>query len=54
MSRLKDKMAAVLYKIRNPEEDSPEFRHELGFKRLLFLAPFVISALIFFLLSLQS
>jgi hypothetical protein len=52
MSKFKDKMAAALYKIRNPEEDPPQFRRELGFKRFLFLAPFIIAALIFFLLSL--
>lgn len=55
MGNLKEKWSAVLYKIRNPEYDEheSEFRRELGAKRLLFLAPFIIAAVVFFLLSLK-
>ena len=53
MNRLKEKLKATLERIRNPEEDDRKFRQELGFKRLLILAPFIIAAIIFFLLSLE-
>jgi hypothetical protein len=55
MGNLKEKWAAVLYKIRNPEYDEheKEFRREIGAKRLLFLLPFIIAAAIFFLMSLK-
>ena len=53
MRQFKDKARAVLHRIRNPETDDPQFRRDLGFKRLLFLAPFIIAAIIFFLLSLD-
>jgi len=55
MGNLKEKWAAVLYKIRNPEYDEheKEFKRELGAKRLLFLLPFIIAAAIFFLMSLK-
>ncbi len=55
MGTIKERLSAILYKIRNPEYDEheKEFRRELGAKRLLFLLPFIIAALIFFLLSLK-
>ncbi len=55
MGRIKDRLSAVLYKIRNPEYDEheKEFMRGLGAKRLLFLLPFIIAAVIFFLMSLK-
>ena len=53
MNRLKEKMRSILYTIRNPETDDAPFRRELSFKRLLILAPFIIAALIFLLMSLD-
>jgi len=52
---LKEKLSAVLGRIRNPQQDESEkdFLQQLQFKRLLFLVPFIIAALIFFLLSLK-
>ena len=52
---MKEKLSAVLEHIRNPEQDETEkeFLHQLGFKRLLFIVPFLIAALIFFLMSLK-
>ncbi len=52
---IKTKLSSVLDRIRNPEQDENEkaFLHDLGFKRLLFFVPFLIAALIFFLLSLK-
>lgn len=53
MGKLKDKLSAALYKIRNPEYDEreKEFKKQLNFKRLLFFLPFLIAALLFWLLS---
>jgi len=50
---LKEKWQQTLYRIRNPERDEneSEFLKNLGFKRLLFLVPFLIAAAIFLLLS---
>lgn len=55
MGNLKEKWSAMLYRIRNPEYDEheKEFRRELGAKRLLFFLPFIIAAVVFFLLSLK-
>lgn len=53
---LKDKWQQTLHRIRNPERDEHEreFLQHLGFRRLLFLLPFAIAALVFWLLSLQG
>ena len=53
---LKEKWQQTLHRIRNPERDENEreFLHQLGFKRLLFLLPFIAAAVIFWLLSLQG
>lgn len=52
----REKWRETLRRIRNPERDEHEreFSKELGFKRLLFLLPFVIAALLFWLLSLEK
>lgn len=52
---LKDKLAAGLYRIRNPkrDEDEKEFSRQLGFKRLIILLPFLVAAAIFLLWSLK-
>jgi hypothetical protein len=52
---VKEKLSAALERIRNPQRDEneKEFLQQLGFKRLLFFVPFLIAALIFFLLSLK-
>ncbi len=52
---IKEKLRSTLDRIRNPERDENEkaFMNDLGFKRLLFFVPFLIAALIFFLLSLK-
>ena len=52
----KEKWRQTLYRIRNPERDEHErdFLKGLGFKRLLFLLPFIVAAIIFWLLSLQG
>lgn len=53
---LKDKWRQTLHRIRNPERDEHEraFLRQLGFKRLLFLLPFIVAALVFWLLSLRG
>lgn len=53
---LKEKWKQTLYRIRNPErgENESEFRRELGLTRLLFFLPFLIAAVIFWLLSLSK
>ncbi len=52
---IKHRLQNVLYKIRHPERDENEaaFYRNLGFKRLLFILPFLIAAAIFILLSLK-
>jgi hypothetical protein len=52
MGKLKDRFSAALYKIRNPEYDEreDEFKRQLGTKRLLFFLPFLIAAILFWLL----
>lgn len=52
---MKEKLKRTLERIRNPQQDEneKEFLKQLGFKRLLFFIPFVIAALIFFLMSLK-
>lgn len=52
---IKEKLSTGLERIRNPQQDEneKEFLQQLGFKRLLFFVPFIIAALIFFLLSLK-
>ncbi len=56
MGKLKDKVSGVLYKIRNPQYDKREkqYRSEINFKRLLIALPFIIAAIIFLALSLDS
>jgi len=53
--KIKKTFRAVIERIRNPEQDENEkaFVNELSFKRLLFFIPFLIAAIIFFLLSLK-
>ena len=55
MSTLKDKAAALLERIRNPQTDDNEreVRRSINFKRLLFLIPFIIAAAIILILSLD-
>lgn len=55
MGKIKDSFKETLYKIRNPEYDEheQEFKKELGFKRLLFFLPFLIAAVLFFLIYLS-
>jgi len=52
---IKEKLSSRLERIRNPQQDEneKEFLQQLGFKRLFFLIPFIIAALIIFLLSLK-
>lgn len=52
---LKDSLKNTLHQIRNPERsgEDAEFNKQLGFKRLLFLAPFLIVAAILLLLGLK-
>lgn len=53
---LKEKWQQTLYRIRNPEpdENEREFIRQLGFKRLLFMLPFIIAAALFWLLYLKG
>ena len=53
---LREKWRETLRRIRNPEHDEHEheFSKQLGFKRLLFILPFIIAALIFWLMSLKG
>ncbi len=53
---LKEKWQQTLYRIRNPEPDEHEreFQKQLGSKRLLFLLPFIIAAVLFWLLYLKG
>lgn len=48
---IKDGLKSALYKLRNPQrsEDEAEFMRQLGTKRLLFLLPFLIAAIIILL-----
>jgi hypothetical protein len=50
---MKEKLRQLLEKIRNPQSDDneKEFVQHMNLTRLLFLVPFLIAALIFFLLS---
>jgi len=52
---IKDRLKRKLNDIRNPErsEDEIEFNRQLGFKRLLFLLPFIIAAAVMLLLALK-
>lgn len=52
MGNLKEKWSEILYKIRNPEysEHEKEFKQQLNFKRLFFFIPFLIAAILFWLL----
>jgi hypothetical protein len=54
--KLKERWLLALQRIRNPERDENEreFQQRLGFKRLLFLLPFIVAAIIFWLLSLHG
>ncbi len=53
---IREKWRQTLYRIRNPERDEHErdFLKNLGFKRILFFLPFLIAAIIFWLLSLKG
>jgi|GEM_PF-2044447 hypothetical protein len=50
---LKEKWRQTLSRVRNPETDAHEreFQKQLGFKRLLFLVPFIIAVVLLWLLS---
>lgn len=50
---MKEKLRQALEKIRNPERDEheKEFISHMNWTRLIFFIPFLIAALIFFLLS---
>ena len=50
---IKDRLKSAIYKLRNPErsEDEAEFMRRLGIKRLFFLLPFVIAAIIIMLIA---
>ena len=52
----KEKWQQTLYRIRNPQRDEHEreFLKNLGFRRLLFFLPFLIAAVLFWLLSLNG
>ncbi len=52
---MKEKLRQVLEKIRNPQRDEheQEFVQRMNLTRLFFFIPFLIAALIFFLLSLK-
>lgn len=52
---MKEKLGQLLEKIRNPhgDESEKEFVQQMNFTRLLFFVPFLIAALIFFLLSIK-
>lgn len=52
MGNLKQRLSDALYKIRNPEYDEreTEFKRQLGARRLLFFLPFLIAAILFWLL----
>ena len=54
MNRLKSKVTDILEQIRNPAPEERAYKKDLNFKRLLFLAPFIIAAAIFLLLSLDN
>jgi hypothetical protein len=53
---LKEKWQQTLYNIRNPQtdENEPEFRKQLGFKRLLFLLPFIVAVALLWALYLKG
>ena len=50
---MKEKLRLILEKIRNPQSDEneKEFVRHMNYTRLLFFIPFLIAALVFFLLS---
>jgi hypothetical protein len=50
---IKDRLKSAIYRFRNPErsEDEAEFMRRLGTKRLFFLLPFVIAAVIILLIA---
>lgn len=52
---MKEKLRGLLEKIRNPQRDESEkeFTQHMNMTRLFFFIPFLIAALIFFLLSLK-
>lgn len=53
---IKERWQQTLQRIRNPERDEHEreFLRHLGFKRLLILVPFLLAALVMWLLSLRG
>lgn len=52
---MKEKLRGVLERIRNPQRDDneKEFVQHMNLTRLIFFIPFLIAALIFFLMSLK-
>lgn len=56
MGKIKEKLAGILYAIRNPhyDENEQQYQKNLSSKRLLILAPFVAIALILMLLYLTK
>ncbi len=52
---MKEKLRGLLEKIRNPQRDDneKEFIQHMNLTRLFFFLPFLIAAIVFFLLSLK-
>jgi hypothetical protein len=52
---LKNRLSKILYTIRNPEYDErdKEYNKKLGIIRIMILLPFIIAAIIVFLMSLE-
>jgi len=50
---IKDRLKSAIYRLRNPErsENEAEFMRRLGTRRLFFLLPFVIAAIIILLIA---
>jgi len=53
LMNIRDRLKNAIYKLRNPERDEneAEFQRRLGTKRLYFLLPFLIVAVILLLIS---
>ncbi len=52
---MKEKLRQILERIRNPQRDEheKEFTQRMNLTRLFFFIPFLIAALVFFLMSLK-
>lgn len=52
---IEDRLKGALDAIKHPEptEEETEFRRQLGFKRLLFLLPFLIAAAVVLFMALK-